>query len=105
MGTGAFEACGSPGEVANVQQMGHRYFFPTEEQDEYDWAPLRDSHDPVDGKVMVWTNVVMKAKDQLRHRMAWALSQIFVLSESGANGERDVRAVVPVLCKLRRSLC
>ena len=97
VGAGGFEACGSPGEVANDQKMGHRYFFPTEEQDEYDWAPLRDSHDPVDGKVMVWTNVVMKAEDQLRQRMAWALSQIFVLSESGADSQKDVGVVVALV--------
>ena len=35
--------------------------------------------------------MVMKAKDQLRHRMAWALSQIFVVSESGADSQKEVR--------------
>ena len=97
MGAGAFEACGSPGEAANIQTMGHRYLFPTEEQDDFDWAPLRDRHDARDGKLIVWANVVMKAKDQLRQRMAWALSQIFVLSESGADGQKEVRAVLGLL--------
>ena len=90
MGLGAFEACGSPGEVANIKTMGHRYLFPTEEENELDWAPLRDRHDPEDGKLMVWANVAMKAEDQLRQRMAWALSQIFVVSESGADKQKEV---------------
>ena len=32
---------------------------------------------------MVWASVVMSAKDQLRQRVAFALSQIFVVSSNG----------------------
>ena len=34
------------------------------------------------GKNMVWTMVVLDAPDQLRQRVAWALSQIFVISDT-----------------------
>ena len=37
-------------------------------------------------KTMVWTNVVVKANDQLRQRAAWALSQILVTSTGGIGG-------------------
>ena len=33
------------------------------------------------GKNMVWTMVALSAEDQLRQRVAWALSQIFVVSD------------------------
>jgi len=35
----------------------------------------------ITGKAQVWLNVALKAPDQLRQRVAWALSQIFVISE------------------------
>ena len=38
---------------------------------------------------MVWLNVVLKSPDQLRQKVAWALSQILVISESGLNGKDD----------------
>ena len=38
---------------------------------------------------MVWTNVVLKGQDQLRHRVAWALSQILVVSSEGAGGTAE----------------
>ena len=34
---------------------------------------------------MIWDNVVLKADDQLRQRMAWALSQTFVVSPDSGN--------------------
>ena len=35
-------------------------------------------------KVTVWYDIVLLKEDQLRQRMAWALSQIFVLGEAGS---------------------
>ena len=34
------------------------------------------------GKNVVWSTVVLRAEDQLRQRVAWALSQIFVVSDT-----------------------
>ena len=33
---------------------------------------------------MVWYSIAIDASDQLRQRIAWALSQIFVIGEEGA---------------------
>ena len=38
-----------------------------------------------DTKKIVWYQLALTADDALRQRMAWALSQIFVLGESGSN--------------------
>lgn len=38
-------------------------------------------------KKIVWYQMAMTAGDQLRQRMAWALSQIFVVGEEGSNQE------------------
>ena len=79
--------CGSPGEVENMPSYGHLYRFPSERLDlginhnnEIDFP-----HNNNAGKHMVWLNVVLKSKDSLRQKIAWALSQILVISESGLN--------------------
>ena len=38
------------------------------------------------GKNVVWSTVVLRAEDQLRQRVAWALSQIFVISDAAGRG-------------------
>ena len=38
-------------------------------------------------KVTVWWDLALLSEDQLRQRMAWALSQIFVMGEAGSKGE------------------
>ena len=76
------QVCGSPGEVSSEPRLGHRY--KTWMGDNY---PGRDAlvvpHDPQNGKMMVWTTVVLGANDQLRQRAAFALSQILVIGEQG----------------------
>ena len=65
--------CGSPGEVASDPELDD--FFDIE--NEYlDSLVERWSHKTV------WFNVALSANDQLRQRVAWALSQIFVVSPS-----------------------
>ena len=107
-GYGGLEACGSPGEVANEPMRGNHYnTFMTDVGDPAQGWPLdiptivdaaaeaayTDKVDDFNEKYMrtvdkrqqkdrVWTAVVMKADDQLRQRVAWALSQIFVVSDS-----------------------
>eukprot|EP00931_Biecheleriopsis_adriatica_P088135 TRINITY_DN62510_c0_g1_i2.p1 TRINITY_DN62510_c0_g1~~TRINITY_DN62510_c0_g1_i2.p1 ORF type:complete len:1491 (+),score=257.69 TRINITY_DN62510_c0_g1_i2:181-4473(+) len=84
------EACGSQGEVANEPQLGHQYVFRHGSETDYvdyhvdsdyglgDWETERYS------KSAVWTMQALYAEDQLRQRIAWALSQIFVCSTQGA---------------------
>eukprot|EP00615_Pteridomonas_danica_P005739 CAMPEP_0114339626 /NCGR_PEP_ID=MMETSP0101-20121206/7849_1 /TAXON_ID=38822 ORGANISM="Pteridomonas danica, Strain PT" /NCGR_SAMPLE_ID=MMETSP0101 /ASSEMBLY_ACC=CAM_ASM_000211 /LENGTH=1907 /DNA_ID=CAMNT_0001472645 /DNA_START=590 /DNA_END=6313 /DNA_ORIENTATION=- len=79
-----FEVCGSPGEVRNDPTMGNLYqvnigdsntnnqFLDQEE------TPGRVYHNSA-----IWTSVVFKATDQLRQRVAFALSQIFVATAEG----------------------
>jgi uncharacterized protein (DUF1800 family) len=72
-----FEACGSRGEVANEPANGHSYLFG-----HFINAPEsgldRGYNYWFDGPTNIWQNVVLRADDQLRHRVAWALSQIIV---------------------------
>jgi Protein of unknown function (DUF1800) len=71
--------CGSPNEVANDLTLGgsqsrgafdifNRDYFTTYEMDF------------VKQKRIIWTEIVRLAKDQLRQRVAWALSQILVVN-------------------------
>lgn len=70
------EACGSPAEVENDPQLGNQYHFFDNQRSQ----GMDASNNVEAGKWMVWQNVVHSAPDQLRHRVAWALSQIFVAS-------------------------
>ena len=79
-----FEACGSPGEVANTPVRGA--VFPGHLTQPYDFSSQRldqytsgSNHKRT--KAAVWANVVHSAPDQLRQRVAWALSQILVITD------------------------
>ena len=68
--------CGSPGEVANDLELDgevHRggFDFCTPENQE-------ECRNDRETRQIVWTTNVLTAEDQLRQRMAWALSQIMV---------------------------
>lgn len=84
------DACGSPGEASNEPSLGHRYHFEngaTARLDDLDHTyPVNDVNE------MLWTNVVLTAPDQLRQRVAWALSQIFTLSEEGIGKTDEAEA-------------
>ena len=45
--------------------------------------PLHAQYDHSNGKSMVHNTLALHAPDQLRQRMAWALSQVFVIAEDG----------------------
>eukprot|EP01047_Picozoa_sp_COSAG01_P050259 COSAG01_NODE_5062_length_4518_cov_2.300294_2_plen_1028_part_00 len=85
------EACGSPGEVANVPTLGHQQWFmrsfsSSEVTDEADrtWtskAEILRMYYYVETKRRVFYDVALNAPDQLRQRMAWAMSQIWVVGE------------------------
>jgi hypothetical protein len=73
------EACGSPGEDASDQALAHRYGISTFG----DREALFDLYRPVITvsafRQMVHNNIAINAPDQLRQRMAFALSQIIVV--------------------------
>ena len=67
--------CGSPGEVANDLQLGGErlrgsFGIATE------WNNTGGNHKK--DKETIWLTTALRAPDQLRQRMAWALSQILV---------------------------
>jgi Protein of unknown function (DUF1800) len=86
--------CGSPNEVSNDLTLGgsqargafdifNRDYFTTE------------SVDFMKQKRIVWTEVVRLAKDQLRQRVAWALSQLLVVSPgSFVEGEHNTEGLI-----------
>ena len=92
---GLFEACGSPGEVENEVKRGNRYHDHCTNQggcsDYAKWAIEPGwNHRRDDGKRALWQNMAFRADDQLRHRVAWALSQIFVVAEGSLEGQKDM---------------
>ena len=83
-----FEACGSPGEVRNEPTLGHRYGTYLGDENTFDYRGTADvfhQYSWDNAKSMVWSNIVLKAPDQLRQRVAWALSQTFVVGTSGSS--------------------
>jgi len=77
-----FEACSSPGEVQNRPESGHKYgaWMAVNQRGAKE---LYAEYEPSNGKRMVHTMTALYAADQLRQRVGWALSQIFVVGESG----------------------
>ena len=84
--TVAFDACGSRAEVANEPLLGNMFYFDDERCFDISTFQHRRrldfQHTLQRGKEMIFTNLVLKAPDQLRQRVAWALSQIFVISQA-----------------------
>eukprot|EP00937_MAST-01D_sp_MAST-1D-sp2_P007544 g7544.t1 len=89
-------ACGSPGEVANDPKLGNHYWFPLSHTYNAGSGTVQYELDfPMDtneAKSAVWANVVFKSDDQLRLRVAWALSQVCVASNSGLSRSTDAEA-------------
>ena len=77
------EVCGSPGEVANDPTSGNQYktFFNGDQDNIPDHA-LDQDHGNQESKQMIWYTIALTANDQLRQRIAWALAQIFVVTEN-----------------------
>jgi len=77
-----FEACGSRGEVAGRPELGNLYIALSRKVPQglrypyYWWAGGA-------GPEMLWSSAVLAAPDQLRHRVAWALAQIFTVPDLG----------------------
>jgi hypothetical protein len=71
------EVCGSPGEVANAPELGHLFQIFTNS------GGGTDFRGSLHGKLSVHTTMSLFATDQLRQRVAWALSQIYVIGVNG----------------------
>ena len=93
--TVAFEACGSRGEVKNNPLLGNLHFIiDAAGSCKYLFKRARRAFEftYVDferAKEYIHTNVMLKAADQLRHRVAWAISQILVVSQQVNLFRRD----------------
>jgi hypothetical protein len=83
------EVCGSPGEVASKPALGHRASV----DGPLSSPPLQDSriYSP-NVKVAVWMQRALAAPDQLRQRVAWALSQILVVSSDLVDSDNNNEA-------------
>jgi cullin-associated NEDD8-dissociated protein 1 len=89
---GLFESCGSPGEVGNRPAAGNQLAFYADfvggddryHDVDYDFPETTLSSGNHDlARTTVWTMRALEGEDQLRQRMAWALSQIFVAGSPG----------------------
>ena len=76
---GVTESCGSIGEVASDPAFGHKYGGRYVGAQKPTYWPL----------AMLWQNAVFHAEDQLRQKVAWALSQIYVVAEVGYQGNEE----------------
>jgi hypothetical protein len=75
------EWCGSPNEVANQPELGHRHMMGLSTYDDlYENGLLDSKSNDYFAKTSPWTMIAMYGKDQLRQRVAWALSQVLVVS-------------------------
>ncbi len=59
-----------------------------------DGTKLKDSWEIIYPRHQVWWETVMNSKDQLRQRLAFALSQILVISESDGLGLSDLQSSI-----------
>jgi cullin-associated NEDD8-dissociated protein 1 len=84
------QVCASPGEVSNVPSLGHQYRL----QKGGDTGEMGNDSVDQDGysfnqKSKIWNTVSTYAKDQLRQRVAWVLSSIFVVTSVDINIEHS----------------
>ena len=85
-GDGATLVCGSIGEVSNDRSYGQIFDFAHNMEETTDDSALQQQ------KVKVWTHIAIDAQDQLRQKIAWALSSIFtvVCANIGAEDHTEV---------------
>jgi hypothetical protein len=94
------ETCGSPGEVAGDPKLGQPYYFghmeyaeaPSYLNPEVQMLDRRNGGNAAQ-KQDVYTMLALTAPDQLRQRVVWALSQIFVISMTEDAVGENPRAV------------
>ncbi len=78
-------------QVGHNPSLGHQLIYNIK-QEKYNppaTDPSRPTNDvdfrPVETKRIIWYQAALAADDVLRQRIAWALSQFFVLGENGSN--------------------
>ncbi len=87
------EVCSSPGEVANSPNAGHQYLLQKYSDAEIEYSDSLDQdHERWHSNHMVWNTISLNAPDQLRQRVAWALSSIFVVSENSIDRGEHVES-------------
>lgn len=69
--------CGSPNEVKNDATSIPRFFIRHDGQ-----ANFLKNDEFSQQRKTIWTTIALKGQDQLRQRVAWALSQLFAISPS-----------------------
>jgi hypothetical protein len=84
--SGEMLVCGSPGEVANNNTNGRIMHFFTahsggiggpDSNQYYRYTSYRD------GPKIAWVNNALSAPSQLRHRITWAMMQIWTVAQTG----------------------
>ena len=82
------ESCGSPGEIANDPYSSNQFVFgfgASENIYSQNEATDRNARDKLRSDAaprhVAWEHAAFNATDQLRQRVAWALSQIFVVND------------------------
>ena len=93
------ESCGSPGEVANDPYAGNQFWFgygadaelATQVTDANARLSISSTSAP---RHVAWEHVAFNATDQLRQRVAWALSQIFVVNDEALGNKASELALV-----------
>jgi len=87
---GVVDVCGSPGESMVSPALGSRYVLQQFKVDDGSSATPGADHpfDSYSFKQSVFAGVVLTAPDQLRQRIAWALSQILVVTNNQVDDPR-----------------
>ena len=86
------ERCGSPGEVPNNPALGSRFtigVLSSRDIERSDAATIDTKMNSYNFKTSTWTMSAVHAADQLRQRMAFALSQILVVSETQVQSKEN----------------
>lgn len=84
------DVCGSPGEVESKPELGHQYsMYLTDELKDDFQTDIKVGNRRM-FKQMNFYSTVLTAPDQLRQRMAWALSQILVIGEEGLGNPENL---------------
>jgi hypothetical protein len=92
------ESCGSPGEIANDPYAGNRFWFgfgaDKNLNEQVTDTNARSISASVYPRHLAWEHVAFNATDQLRQRVAWALSQIFVVNDVALGDRASELALV-----------
>jgi len=91
MGAGVV-VCGSVGEVANEPTLGTGYLIESFEKGSARQPPTKGFSQGQ--KVGIWTQIALSSLDQLRQRVAFALSQILVVSPQLLKGQEGTETTL-----------